>query len=221
MRSPKTVIACLMSLGALAFAAPQISQAQTEVVDFSGVMAQSNITFGTLVPLGYQLPGTFTGSFLYDPTATGLTMITDVVVNLGSGANALQIAQGPAGGGHIIDGVVGYSNSTFPGLTGDLPGLGINGFYMSFADPTNGQIPTEPGSINFNDFSSKTIEFDLGDVQASGEVHGVGSITIVKVPEPGPLPLLVALFCVPLVLRLKFGKRSAEAQVYSTALHHL
>jgi hypothetical protein len=67
-----------IALTALAFTAPQVSQAQIQVIDFSGSLTQEVITFGTLLPPGFQIPGTFTGSFQYDPTSSRL--ISNVLV---------------------------------------------------------------------------------------------------------------------------------------------
>jgi hypothetical protein len=74
---------------------------------------------------------------------------------------------------------------------------------MMFAGPTNGQTPTAPGAIDFNDFTTKTVEFDAAGVPTGGEIHGVGDITKISVPEPSTLPLCAVFLAVPLVMFLK------------------
>jgi hypothetical protein len=194
----------LIATSLLTLAAPGLSQAQVEEIDFSGVtsQSQSNITPGTVVPQGYLLPSTFTGSFLYDPSANS-HFITDVVLNYGTFQLAQSNSLVDAGSAQIQNGTVTYGNSISTGLTGALAGLEINGFEMMFAGPTNGQVPTAPGSINFSDFTTKTVEFDAAGFPNGGEVHDVGDITSIKVPEPSTLPLCALLLAVPLILGLK------------------
>jgi len=132
MRSFRTAIGCLASVGILAVAAPQLSEAQTtEVVDFSGHITQDTIVYGSNIPLGYQLPGTFTGSLLYTLGDTSSNFISDVEINIGDS----QVL-GRAGAAQFVgSNSVLYGSSVGCSVTGGFSqmGLCLNGMQMTLA----------------------------------------------------------------------------------------
>src|SRR5882724_4870211 len=100
MRIRRSVALFGAATGLFLFAEPQLAAAMEQTFDFSGYLTQQTISSGTLIPPGFQVPQTFSGSFLYDSSAAAPNVISDVLVDFGT----FQIEKniGGAGAGHTF-----------------------------------------------------------------------------------------------------------------------
>jgi len=171
---------------ALAFLTPHLSRAET--ISFSGKLTQDAITLKSAVPIRYEFQGRFTGSFAYDPTARANHRIYHLFVDFGGFQIAADADGRRAGGTIVSEGSIEYANSSSIALSGDLAakGIGIDGFYLTFAEPMNG-APIDTSAPDFDSFQTKTIEFDLANPPFGGEIRVFGRIDSVSVSEPGLL----------------------------------
>jgi hypothetical protein len=175
-----------------------------QTFDFSGYLTQQMITPGTLVPPGFQIPQTFSGSFLYDSSAAAPNVISDVLVDFGT----FQIEKNAngAGAGHTFftPTSVAFEDTSSLGLSGLNSGLGLNGFSLNFSDPSGG-TPVDPATLDFSKFPTASLNFDAsGNLPSGGDINVSGKITAVPVPEPGTLPLMAgALLAMFMVLKLR------------------
>lgn len=206
MRSSRSVAALGAVTGLLFFAEPQLAAAMEQTFDFSGYLTQQMISPGTLIPPGFQIPQTFSGSFLYDSSAAAPNVISDVLVNFGT----FQIEKNAngAGAGHTFftPTSVAFEDTSSLGLSGLNNGLGLNGFSLNFSDPSGG-TPVNPATLDFSKFSTASLNFDAsGNLPDGGDINVSGKITAtaVPVPEPGTLPLMAgALLAMFMVLKLR------------------
>jgi hypothetical protein len=212
MRSRQSVAVLGAATGLLIFAEPQLAAAMEQTFDFSGYLTQQTISTGTLVPPGFQIPQTFSGSFLYDSSAAAPNVISDVLVNFGSFEIEKNLNGAGAGHTFFTPTSVAFEDTSSLGLSGLNSGLGLNGFSLTFSDPSGG-TPVDPTTLNFSKFPSATLNFDAGNLPDGGDINVSGKITAVPVPEPGTLPLmagaLLAMFMVLKFRRNAPSKRNA------------
>ncbi len=203
MRNRRSVAVISVATAVLSLAQPQLSAAFEPPFDFSGYLTQQMISPGTLVPPGFQIPQTFSGSFLYDSTAAAPNVISDVLVDFGS----FQISKNAGGGGagrtFYTPTSIAFEDISSLGLSGLAAGLELNGFYLGFSDPSSG-MSVDPSTLDFSKFPSATLNFDAGSLPDGGDINVSGRLTAVAVPEPGTLPLMAgALLAMVVVLKLR------------------
>lgn len=204
MRICRSVAVLGTVTGLLLSAEPQLAAAMEQTFDFSGYLTQQTIHSGTLIPPGFHIPQTFSGSFLYDSSAAAPNVISDVLVNFGT----FQIEKNAngAGAGHTFftPTSVAFEDTSSLGLSGLNSGLGLNGFSLNFSNPSGG-TPVDPATLDFSKFSAASLNFDAsGNLPNGGDINVSGKITAVPVPEPGTLSLMAgALLAVFMVLKLR------------------
>jgi hypothetical protein len=203
MRNRLSVAVLAAITGLLISAEPQLAAAMEQTFDFSGYLTQQTISPGTQVPSGFQIPQTFSGSFLYDSSAAAPNVISDVLVDFGSFEIQKNTNGGGAGHTFFTPTSVAFEDTSSLGLSG-LNGLELNGFSLSFSDPSGG-TPVDPATLDFAKFPSATLNFDAGgNLPEGGDINVSGKITAVPVPEPGTLPLMAgALLAMFMVLKFR------------------
>jgi hypothetical protein len=203
MRNRRSVAVLGAVTGLLLSAQPQLAAAMEQTFDFSGYLTQQTISPGTLIPPGFHIPQTFSGSFLYDSGAPAPNVISDVLVDFGT----FQIAKNSngTGAGHTFftPTSVAFEDTSSLGLSGLDSGLGLNGFYLTFSEASGG-APVDPATLDFSKFPTSSLNFDAGNLPDGGDINVSGKITAVPVPEPGTLPLMAgALLAMFMVLKLR------------------
>lgn len=196
----------------LALTLPGLALAQDEVVDFAGTITSSTVVAGTEVPVGYTVPTSFTGSFLYNPTSTtNAGLITDVTVNVGSSIVILKNFSGCVCLNLVTSNSFSFEDSGSLGLAGPVGPLELNEFGITFSNPTSG-MPVDAHNVDFTGFNSATMSFNAGGNPRLGEgtIAASGKITMVSVavPEPGPLPLMLTALAGIALIRLRLSRGS-------------
>jgi hypothetical protein len=203
MRNRRSVAVWGAVIGLTLAAEPQLAAAMELTFDFSGYLTQQTIRPGTLIPPGFQIPQTFSGSFLYDSSAAAPNVISDVLVDFGS----FQIEKNTNGTGlghtFFTSTSVAFEDASSLGLSGLNSRLELNGFYLTFSDPSGG-TPVDPATLDFSKFPTASLNFNAGNLPDGGDIDVSGKITAVPVPEPGTLPLMAgALLAMFMVLKLR------------------
>ncbi len=129
--------------------ANEIAGAQSQVIDFAGSLTQVRETFGTDLAPGATVPGIFTGSFVYNPSATALSdYIRDITVNFGTFEIQKQFVGDP---GAVLLGAnsLEFAESGSLGLTGEFQQLEMNSFSLKFA----GNQPVDLHHLDLSSFS--------------------------------------------------------------------
>jgi len=212
MRNRRSVAVLGTATGLLLFAQPQLAAAMEQTFDFSGYLTQQTISPGTLIPPGFQIPQTFSGSFLYDSSAPAPNVISDVLVDFGTFQIAKNISGAGAGHTFFTPTSVAFEDTSSLGLSGLNSGLGLNGFYLTFSE-TSGGAPVNPATLDFSKFPTASLNFDAGNLPDGGDINVSGKITAVPVPEPGTLPLMAgALLAMFMVLKLRRVPRKIMSQ---------
>jgi hypothetical protein len=204
MRNRQSVAVLGAITGLLIFAEPRLAAAMEQTFDFSGYLTQQTISPGTLIPSGFQIPQTFSGSFMYDSSAAAPNVISDVLVDFGSFEIQKNTNGGGAGHTFFTPTSVAFEDTSSLGLSGLNGGLGLNGFSLTFSEPSGG-TPVDPATLDFSKFPSATLNFDAGgNLPEGGDINVSGKITAVPVPEPGTLPLMAgALLAMFMVLKFR------------------
>ena len=156
MRNRRSVAVLGTATGLLLFAQPQLAAAMEQTFDFSGYLTQQTISPGTLIPPGFQIPQTFSGSFLYDSSAPAPNVISDVLVDFGTFQIAKNISGAGAGHTFFTPTSVAFEDTSSLGLSGLDSGLGLNGFYLTFSE-TSGGAPIDPATLDFSKFPTASL----------------------------------------------------------------